>query len=238
VSLSVDIQLHLGSFALEVAFEAHQGITALFGPSGAGKTLTLRTIAGLTRPTTGHIELSGRVLLDTESGVDLPPRARKIGYVFQQYALFPHLSVARNVAFGIRELPKEQRRARVESLLELVGLEGLELRRPTQLSGGQQQRVALARALATEPELLLLDEPFAAVDLRVRRRLRFELRRIHELTNTPMLLVTHDLPEVRQLSDSLVLVDEGRVRRSGHTATVLSDPSDPILSELLDESTA
>jgi molybdate transport system ATP-binding protein len=238
VSLSVDIQLHLGSFALEVAFQAHQGITALFGPSGAGKTLTLRTIAGLTRPTAGHIELSGRVLLDTESGVDLPPRSRKIGYVFQQYALFPHLSVARNVAFGIRDLPKEQRRARVESLLELVGLESLALRRPAQLSGGQQQRVALARALATEPELLLLDEPFAAVDLRVRRRLRFELRRIHELTNTPMLLVTHDLPEVRQLSDSLVLVDEGRVRRSGPTATVLSDPSDPILAELLDESTA
>jgi molybdate transport system ATP-binding protein len=236
VSLSVALHLRVGSFDLEVSFEAHQGITALFGPSGAGKTLTLRTIAGLTRPESGRIELDRRILLDTSAGVDLPPRSRRIGYVFQQYALFPHLSVVRNVGYGIGDLPAEERRERIAALLELVGLAGLEKRRPAQLSGGQQQRVALARALATQPDLLLLDEPFAAVDLRVRRKLRAELRRIHEVTGTPMLLVTHDLTEVRQLSDWLVLVDEGRVRRSGPVSTVLADPTDPLLNELLDES--
>ncbi|MEX2583627.1 MAG: ATP-binding cassette domain-containing protein [Gemmatimonadota bacterium] len=236
MSLSVQLRLSVGSFDLEVAFEAFQGITALFGPSGAGKTLTLRAIAGLTRPGEGRIVLSDRVVLDTATGFELPPRDRRIGYVFQQYALFPHLSVERNVAYGIQHLSAATRHQRVASLLGLVGLEGLERRRTTELSGGQQQRVALARALATEPELLLLDEPFAAVDLRVRRRLRAELRRIHEVTGTPMLLVTHDLTEVRQLSDSLVLIDEGRVRRAGSTPTVLADPSDPLLAELLDES--
>ncbi|MQA92696.1 MAG: ATP-binding cassette domain-containing protein [Gemmatimonas sp.] len=236
VSVSVSARLEVDSFRLDVSFDAHRGITALFGPSGAGKTLTLRTIAGLTVPDSGRIELDGRVLLDTQRAINLPPRARNIGYVFQQYALFPHLSVFRNVGFGIRGLPAEEGRERIGRLLELVGLEGLGKRRPTQLSGGQQQRVALARALATHPELLLLDEPFAAVDLRVRRRLRAELRRIHDVTGTPMLLVTHDVTEVRQLADSLVLIDGGRVHRSGPTAALLADRSDPLISEFLDES--
>jgi ABC-type sulfate/molybdate transport systems ATPase subunit len=233
VSLAVDLRLRLGGFELAVSFEAFQGITALFGPSGAGKTLTLRSIAGLTAPDSGRIVLSGRTLLDRDAGIDLPPRERGVGYVFQQYALFPHLDVGRNVAFGIRSRGDE-RTEKVRSLLELVGLGGDERRRVTELSGGQQQRVALARALATDPKLLLLDEPFAAVDLRVRRRLRAELRRIYDVTGTPMLLVTHDLPEVRELSDSLVLIDHGRVLRSGPTEGVLAS-ADPALAELLDD---
>jgi molybdate transport system ATP-binding protein len=235
VSLRVDVELRLPSFLLRVEFAASQGITALFGPSGAGKTLTLRCIAGLSRPDAGAVRLGERVLLDTRRGIELPPRDRRIGYVFQQYALFPHLSVARNVAYGIADLSAAERGARVDALLELVGLPGMRDRRPAELSGGQQQRVALARALATEPHLLLLDEPFAAVDLRVRRRLRSELRRIHDLTGTPMLLVTHDLDEVRQLSDELVLLDHGRVLRAGATPGILTRPYGPELIALLEE---
>jgi len=235
VSVSVSVELDLGAFSLRVAFEAGDGITSLFGPSGAGKTQTLRTIAGLARPSAGRIVVSGRTLFDSATGIDVPPRERGIGYLFQQYALFPHLSVAHNVAYGLHRLPKQERAHRVESLLELVGLGGLERRRPGDLSGGQQQRVALARALAPEPGVLLLDEPFTAVDLRVRRRLRAELRRIQEATATPMLLVTHDLGEVRQLSDSLVVMDRGRVLRAGSTASVLADP-EGVLAELFEES--
>lgn len=233
VTLQVQVELHVGAFDLDVSFEASGGITALFGPSGAGKTLTLRSIAGLVTPRAGRITLADRVVFDSADGVDLPPQARGFGFVFQHYALFPHLTVEQNVGFGLHRLERADRAERVHRLLELVALDGLEQRRPAQLSGGQQQRVALARALATEPQLLLLDEPFAAVDLRVRRRLREELRRIHQMTGTPMLLVTHDLHEVKQLSDSLVLVEHGRVLASGPTASVLDQPQDSELMELL-----
>jgi len=235
VSLEIDLRLEIGSFRLEAAFTASQGITALFGPSGAGKTLTLRCIAGLTRPESGRVALHGRALFDSDTRTDLPPRNRGIGYVFQQYALFPHLDVGRNVAFGITGRSRSEREARASDLLALVGLEGFARRWVTELSGGQQQRVALARSLATEPDLLLLDEPFSAVDARVRRRLREELRRIHEVTRTPMLLVTHDLAEVRQLADSTVLMDAGSILRAGPTAAVLPDPADAELALLLGE---
>lgn len=235
MSLDVDISLEFASsFALRARFTAGGGITALFGPSGAGKTLTLRCIAGLARPDAGRISLADRPLFDSESSLDLPPRDRSVGYVFQQYALFPHLNVERNVGFGISRLTKEERSARVASLLEIMDLGRMAKRMPTELSGGQQQRVALARALATQPALLMLDEPFAAVDLRVRRRLRAELVRIHELVGTPMLLVTHDIDEVRQLAQSLVLMDAGHVVRSGPTAEILNAPLDPVLADLFE----
>ncbi len=234
MSLDVDISLRLGSFDLRTRFSVGGGITALFGPSGAGKTVTLRCIAGLARPDSGRISLENRSLFDSESSLNLPPRDRSIGYVFQQYALFPHLSVERNIGFGISDLTKEERGARVASLLEIMDLGQMAKRMPSELSGGQQQRVALARALATRPALLLLDEPFAAVDLRVRRRLRAELVRIHELVGTPMLLVTHDIEEVRQLARSLVLIDAGRVVRSGPTTEILTAPLDPVLADLFE----
>ena len=235
MSLSVDIHLKVGPFELKSAFQSFEGITALFGPSGAGKTLTLRSIAGLAAGTTGRVLLSDRVLLDSRAGIDLPPRARGIGYVFQQYALFPHLSVEKNIGYGLSDLPSAELQARVDSFLELLGLDGMGKRRPSELSGGQQQRVALARALATQPELLLLDEPFAAVDIRMRKRLRGELRRIQEVTGTPMLLVTHDLTEVRQLANFVVLMDQGAVLESGPAGEVLSEPLHPLLLELTDE---
>ena len=235
MSLDVSIDLRLGEFDLRVAFEAGDGITALFGPSGAGKTLTLRCIAGLASPQAGRIIVSGRTLFDSASTVAVPARDRGIGYLFQQYALFPHLNVAQNVGFGLHRQSASSRSRRVHELLSLIGLEGIAARRPAELSGGQQQRVALARALAPEPRLLLLDEPFAAVDLRTRRRLRSELLRIQAATSTPMILVTHDLGEVRQISDSLVVLDRGRVLQAGPTAALLADPG-RILRELAEES--
>jgi molybdate transport system ATP-binding protein len=233
VTLSVAILARRGGFTLDARFDAPPGVTGIFGPSGAGKTLTLRCIAGLDRPDAGRIALGSRVLADRAAGVDLPPRERRIGYVFQQYALFPHLGVLDNVTYGLAALPRPERRERGRELLAKVGLAGYEARRPRELSGGEQQRVALARALATGPELLLLDEPFAALDQRVRGRLRSELLRLHELTGTPMLLVTHDLAEVRQLTSHLVLYEDGRVLRAGDTGEVLRDPGSEAAAELL-----
>jgi molybdate transport system ATP-binding protein len=234
VSLTIDVRARIGGFSLDISFAAPAGITALFGPSGAGKTLTLRCIAGLSRPDEGRIAVGDRVVFDSAARLDLPTRLRRVGYLFQQYALFPHLDVERNVAFGL-EGDRGERRERVAGLLGLVGLSGYERRRPRELSGGEQQRVALARALAPHPELLLLDEPLSALDGRVRRRLRLELRRIHELTRVPMVLVTHSQAEMRELSDWLVLFESGRVLRRGPTEEVLRDPGSPEAAELLQD---
>jgi molybdate transport system ATP-binding protein len=234
VTLDVDIRLRIGAFDLQPRFRATDGITALFGPSGAGKTLTLRCIAGLLRPDTGRISLNNRTLFDSETRTDLPARSRSIGFVFQQYALFPHLTVEQNIAFGLDGMTKAERADRVRDLLEIIGLPGAAPRFPSQLSGGQQQRVALARALAPEPALLLLDEPFAAVDQPTRRRLRSELCAIQERIGTPMLLVTHDLDEVRQLCRLMVVVDSGHVVGSGVTDALLTPPFNPEVAPLFE----
>jgi len=209
--LSVAVRRRLPAFTLDVAFDAPGGVTALLGPSGAGKTLTLRAIAGLLRPDAGRIAVGGRVLFDADVGVDVPARDRRVGYVFQQYALFPHLSVGENVGYGLHDLSRAERSARVADALALVGLTGYEPRSPRALSGGQQQRVALARALAPAPAVLLLDEPLAALDVPLRRRLAAELRGLHERTGTAMVLVTHDPGEASRVADRVVYVDAGRV---------------------------
>lgn len=234
MSLSVDLHTRVGGFELDVAFDVPDGITALFGPSGAGKSLTLRCIAGLSRPLSGRVVVSDQVLFDSSARIDVPARKRHIGYVFQQYLLFPHLDVAGNVAFGLAGTGDEKA-ARVGQLLELLGLPGYEARRPGELSGGEQQRVALARALAPGPNLLLLDEPLSALDTRVRRRLRAELRRIHTITRVPMVLVTHSQAEMRELADWVVLYEGGRVLRSGSREDVLRDPGSPEAAELLED---
>jgi ABC-type sulfate/molybdate transport systems ATPase subunit len=172
-------------------------------------------------------------LFDGTGEIALPPRARRVGYVFQDYALFPHLSVASNVAFGLSGLPRREREARVDALLALVELTGFQDRRVKTLSGGERQRVAVARALAPEPALLLLDEPFAALDFRVRAALRGGLRAIQRRTKVPMILVTHSLPDVRQLSDHLVLLDRGRVVAEGPTLELIETPGSPAIAELL-----
>ena len=231
--VGVRVSATAGAFRLDAGFTAPAGITALFGPSGAGKTLTLRCIAGLTRPDAGRIEVAGRTLFDSAAGIDLPARDRRVGYVFQQYALFPHLSVERNVAYGLHTIPRAARRTRAAELLEMVGLAGYGERSPVGLSGGQQQRVAIARALAGEPRILLLDEPFAALDAMVRVRQRAELRELHRRTGIPMILVSHDLAEVRHLADHLVLFEDGRVLESGELACVIRDPANERAAALL-----
>jgi ABC-type sulfate/molybdate transport systems ATPase subunit len=211
--LSVAVRRRLPGFALDVAFEVGGGVTALLGPSGAGKSLTLRAIAGLLRPDGGRVAVGGRVLFDAARGIDLPARERRVGYVFQQYGLFPHLSVAENVGYGLHARGRADRRARVGEVLELVGLAAFARRRPRELSGGQQQRVALARALAPGPAVLLLDEPLSALDVPLRRRLGDELRALHERTRTPTVLVTHDPDEAARVADAVVHVADGRAPR-------------------------
>jgi len=233
LSLFVSLSAKIGDFSLAARFQAPSGITALFGPSGSGKTMTLRCISGLARPEQGSIVLEDRVLFDSASGVDVPTRLRGVGYVFQQSLLLPHLTVAENIGFGLHQLAPGERAQRIAELLERVGMAGYEARRPSTLSGGEQQRVALARALAPNPDLLLLDEPFAALDARVRRQLRAELRDLHAATGVPMVLVTHDLEEVRQLAGWVAIYDRGEVIRSGSLEQVTRDPGTSTVASIL-----
>ncbi len=233
--LDVAIRSRFGDFGMDVAFGLGPGITALFGPSGAGKSLTLRQIAGLARPGEGLIELGGRTLFDDSEGVDLPSRERGVGLVFQHSALFPHLSVGSNVGFGLAGRGRDERRERVREMLRIVELEGYEERAPGSLSGGERRRVAVARALAPGPSLLLLDEPFAGLDFRVRRGLRGRLRSIHLASGVPALLVSHSLADVREICDGLILIDRGRIVAQGSTEEVLRDPGSPEAAELLTE---
>ncbi len=231
--LSVEITKRLPEFTLDVAWSAGDGVAVLFGPSGAGKTLTLQCLAGLIRPDAGRIVVDDRVLFDSATGVDLPPQHRRVGYVFQGYALFPHLTVGQNVAFGLRDRPRAERLARAAEVMERLGLGGLEHRRPGELSGGQRQRVALGRALAIDPALLLLDEPLSALDAPLRRSLRDELRTILRGWGTAAVLVTHDFTEAYQLADRIVIYQGGRVIQSAPRAELLWQPASEAVARIM-----
>ncbi|HZF05607.1 MAG TPA: ABC transporter ATP-binding protein [Patescibacteria group bacterium] len=231
--LSVEITKRLPEFTLDVAWSAGDGVAVLFGPSGAGKTLTLQCLAGLIRPDTGRIVVDDRVLFDSATGVDLRPQHRRVGYVFQGYALFPHLTVGQNVAFGLRDRPRAERLARAAEVMERLGLAGLEHRRPGELSGGQRQRVALGRALAIDPPLLLLDEPLSALDAPLRRSLRDELRAILRGWGTAAVLVTHDFTEAYQLADRIVIYQGGRVIQSAPRAELLWQPASEAVARIM-----
>lgn len=201
-------------------------LTVLFGPSGCGKTTVLRTLAGLEQPDRGSITFAGETWLDAEHGTSRTPQQRDIGFLFQDYALFPHLSVAANIGYGLREQSPDDRRRRVDELLNLFELDGLAERYPQQLSGGQRQRVALARALARRPRLLLLDEPLSALDAGLREQLRGRLRRQLAEFGVPTVVVTHDRVEAIALADQVVVMREGRVLQSGTVEQVFSQPRD------------
>jgi molybdate transport system ATP-binding protein len=218
---------------LEAQFDCAPGeLVALVGPSGSGKTSVLRAVAGLLKHTglRGRVEVGDQVWFDSDSGVNLAPQQRQAGLVFQHYALFPHLSAFDNVALAARA---GTGRDLISSLFGRLGLTGLEQRRPAQLSGGQQQRVALARALAREPQVLLLDEPFSAVDAPARQALYREIAALRQRVSTPMLLVTHDLHEARRLADRVVILDRGETLQAGTPAQVFTSPRNARVAELV-----
>jgi molybdate transport system ATP-binding protein len=214
---------HLVEAAFELDLDRY-GITVLFGASGCGKTTILRCLAGLDRPDSGFIENTQGTWCDVAKSIFVPPQKRHLGFVLQEPALFPHLRVEANVAYGLHGWPARDRAERLQDMLALAGLEGLEHRRPHELSGGQKQRVALARALAPRPRLLLLDEPFASLDAPAAAQLRDALRRMLQAVRLPAILVTHDREEALSLGDRLLLVEEGRIHRSGSPAELLADP--------------
>lgn len=219
MEIDVDIRRTLRargrSFTLEARFASRDDFVVLFGHSGSGKTLTLRALAGLDRPDAGHIRIGDRVLFDSRLGIDVPARKRRVGYLFQDYALFPHLTVAENIGCGLRRWfePRLGRevRIRVEEMLEVFELTELREALPRELSGGQRQRTALARALIREPDILLLDEPFAALNPLLRTRMRRELSRVQAHFDVPVVLITHDENDVREFGETLLVFDRGRV---------------------------
>ncbi|MFQ5612954.1 MAG: ABC transporter ATP-binding protein [Anaerolineae bacterium] len=230
--LEIRLRKQLENFSLDLDLAAPPGITALFGGSGAGKSMTLACVAGLARPDAGRIALNGSLFFDAEAGVDLPPQRRAVGYVMQDYLLFPHLSVAENIAFGLAGVSHREKAATVREALRRVGLDGFQRRRPAELSGGQQQRVALARALVTRPRLLLLDEPFSALDGPTRSTLRRDLLRLQRELDLPVLFVTHDLAEAYLLADRIAVIEAGRLLQLGPPEAVVYRPANRQVAEL------
>lgn len=215
--IEIDVSLSRGDFAMSAQVRAPGGVTALFGPSGAGKTTLIRAVAGLIRPKAGRISVGARVLFDHAQGIDLPVRQRRVGYVFQDMRLFPHLSVAGNLRYG----------GRVEeaAVIEMLGLGDLLTRRPRDLSGGEARRVALGRALMAGPDLLLLDEPLVGLDGTRKAQILPFLERLRDHARMPILFVSHDMAEVARLADTLALLQNGQVAHTGPVTDVLADPS-------------
>lgn len=224
MSLEVAIAKQLSGFRLAVEFCAEGSPLGLLGPSGSGKSMTLRAIAGLETPDSGRIVLHGRVLFDSRRGINLPARARRIGLLFQHFALFPHLSVAENIAFGLRRLPAPERARRVEQQIAAAHLGGLADRFPGTLSGGEQQRVALARALAVEPAALLLDEPFSALDTHLRGALERQLRETLAAYRGATLFVSHNIEEAYHVCEELLVLTHGEVAARGPKGEIFHHP--------------
>jgi len=223
--LHVKIKKAFPHFMLDVAFTAEKGITGILGPSGCGKSLTLQCLAGLEAPDEGSIVLNDRPFFDSRQRVNVKPKDRKIGYMFQNYALFPHLTVKQNIAFGLKGKPKAEIEQKVAEMIKKIGLQNYERHYPAQLSGGQQQRVALARTLITEPDVLLLDEPFSAVDHYMKQALEQQLISfIQEHFTGIVLFVTHNIEEADRLCDRIIMYHEGKVIQEGKKEDVFARP--------------
>ena len=232
--LRVEARLPLDGLELDAELEVAEGRTlAVAGPSGAGKTTLLRIVAGLTRPATGRVACGDEVWLDTGRGIDRPPERRRCGYVFQDYAIFEHLRVWRNVAYGVRGAPRRQRRDRAAALLARFGIEHLAGRWPRSLSGGERQRVALARALASRPNALVLDEPLSALDARTRAQAARELATVLGDVAVPTLLVTHDFSEAAALGDEVAVLDAGRIAQRGAAGELAARPATAFVADFV-----
>ena len=234
-ALSVSIRQRYSpeaEFALDVDFAASAGFTILFGASGAGKTTLLDCVAGLAQPDSGTIRVGGTTFFDAASKVNLAVAARNVGYVFQSLALFPHLSVEENIAYGLNSCPQDIRNAAIESILEAFRIESLRRRRPGEISGGERQRVALARSLVTDPCVLLLDEPLAALDVATKSRIVDDLRAWNEAHRIPILYVTHSREEVFSLGNRVVVLDDGRIAACGNPHEVMGAPRQEAVAQL------
>ena len=233
MTLAASVTKRLGpGFTLDVTLDAPPGITMLFGASGSGKTTLLRCVAGLTRPDEGRIAIGDRVLFDGKAGIDVPVQDRHVGYVFQQAALFPHMTVGDNIGYGLNRLDAAERHRRVSTIAESFRIAGILDRRPSQVSGGERQRAALARALVTEPSLLLLDEPLSALDHAIQSRIMDDLRHVNDTRRIPMIYVTHSHREVYTLGERVVAIDNGGVIASGTPHEVLDRPEQSVLANL------
>ena len=229
MSLYVDIKKDFGAaaggFHLDVAFETSPGITCLLGASGCGKSMTLRCVAGVEKPDKGRIVLDGRVLFDSDNGINLPPQKRNVGYLFQNYALFPNMTVRQNILCGLHnEKDRRVRERRLAEMLSLMRLTGLEEHKPSQLSGGQAQRAALGRILVSDPKLLMLDEPFSALDGHLRDALKIELRDMLQSFGREVLMVTHSRDEAYNMSSRIAVMDAGRILTMKPTKELFADP--------------
>lgn len=222
MALSVDIEKKLGDFRLKVKFDASNEVLALLGASGCGKSMTLKCIAGIEKPDRGKIVLDGVTLFDSENRINVSPQKRKVGYLFQQYALFPDMTVEQNIACGVRD--KKCKKEITNNMMEAMGLCGMEKKKPHQLSGGQQQRVALARILVNEPEVLLLDEPFSALDSHLKFQLEREVQKIIKKFGKTVVLVSHDRDEVFRLTDSIGIMKDGSLEKMGSKRNVFDNP--------------
>ncbi|HBL15645.1 MAG TPA: ABC transporter ATP-binding protein [Elusimicrobia bacterium] len=231
--LDARIQHRFPGFELDISLSLAEGVGVLFGPSGAGKSVALRAIAGLIRPEAGHVRLDRRVL--SAQGAKpawVPPQARRIGYVFQHHALFPHMSVLENIVYGARGIPREAAEPEARRLLREFRLDGLQSHLPGSISGGQKQRVAFARALIAKPKLLLLDEPFSALDNPTRAHMRDCLARIMRGLDIPVLLVTHDLAEAAALAQKMFVCIQGRIHQHGDPAEIVKNPATQAVRDL------
>ena len=222
--IDLSISKRLGNFKLNISFITRDELLVLFGPSGSGKTLTLQAIAGFLKPDSGYIRIEDITYFDSEMGIDLPINKRGVGYVLQEYALFPHLTVYENIAFGIHKKPTEKIKGRVEEMLGLLRIDDIKDLYPNEISGGQKQRVAIARALAVEPSILLLDEPLAALDYPVRSKLRTDLLSIHKRYTIPTIFVTHDVEEAFILGGRIAVLNEGGIEQIGTKEEVFYRP--------------
>ncbi len=225
MSLRFSLKKKFTGFDTSVELSTEQELLVLFGPSGAGKSLILKMVSGIVRPDSGVVSVDGETVFDSSSGVDVPIRKRKIGFLFQDYALFPHMTVRENIAYGVSRPERTAAGGRVDELIEVMRLAGLEKRYPNEISGGQKQRTALARTLAAGPRILLLDEPFSALDFQVREKLRADLANIHRLFPVTTILVTHDLEEAFMLGSRIAVINNGRFEQIGSREDVFYRPA-------------
>lgn len=222
MNVEVALKRRLGEVNIAVDFASESGVTALFGRSGAGKTSVIKMISGLLRPDTGRIQLAGRVVFDSQAGINVPPRQRRIGYIFQESRLFPHLKVRTNLLYGQRFVPTDERYVRLDQVVELLGIGDLLARRPAELSGGERQRVAIGRALLTSPKLLLMDEPLASLDGARKNEILPYLERLRDELRLPIVYVSHQFDEVARLADRLVVMADGKQQAAGSLLEVAS----------------